>query len=213
MSVRVMLVDDHASMRAGLSMVLASDPEIDVVAEAGNGAEAVRVARERRPDLVFLDVEMPGWNGVRTTTELLRVLPEVRILVLTMFDLDEYVAGAMQAGAHGFLLKTADARELIAAVHACAAGEAVLTPEVLSRVAAHFVRSHSVRPREGLDRLTEREREVLALMCQGLSNGEIAARLVVELATVKSHVAHILQKLAARDRLQAVVMAYRAGLA
>ncbi|OLT23692.1 DNA-binding response regulator [Ornithinimicrobium sp. CNJ-824] len=213
MSVRVMLVDDHASMRAGLSMVLASDPEIDVVAEAGNGAEAVRVARERRPDLVFLDVEMPGWNGVRTTAELLRVLPEVRILVLTMFDLDEYVAGAMQAGAHGFLLKTADARELIAAVHACAAGEAVLTPEVLSRVAAHFVRSHSVRPREGLDRLTEREREVLALMCQGLSNGEIAARLVVELATVKSHVAHILQKLAARDRLQAVVMAYRAGLA
>ncbi|MFB9732792.1 response regulator [Ornithinimicrobium kibberense] len=213
MSVRVMLVDDHASMRAGLSMVLASDPEIDVVGEAGNGAEAVRVAIERRPDLVFLDVEMPGWNGVRTTTELLRVLPEVRILVLTMFDLDEYVAGAMQAGAHGFLLKTADARELIAAVHACAAGEAVLTPEVLSRVAAHFVRSHSVRPREGLDRLTEREREVLALMCQGLSNGEIAARLVVELATVKSHVAHILQKLAARDRLQAVVMAYRAGLA
>ena len=213
MSVRVMLVDDHASMRAGLSMVLASDPEIDVVAEAGNGAEAVRVARERRPDLVFLDVEMPGWNGVRTTAELLRVLPEVRILVLTMFDLDEYVAGAMQAGAHGFLLKTADARELIAAVHACAAGEAVLTPEVLSRVAAHFVRSHSVRPRERLDRLTEREREVLALMCQGLSNGEIAALLVVELATVKSHVAHILQKLAARDRLQAVVMAYRAGLA
>lgn len=213
MTVRVLLVDDHASMRAGLAMVLASDPGIEVVGEAGDGAQAVQVARERRPDLVFMDVEMPGWNGVRTTTELLRVLPEVRILVLTMFDLDEYVAGAMQAGAHGFLLKTADAQELIAAVHACAAGEAVLTPAVLSRVAAHFVRSHAVRPREGIDRLTEREREVLALVCQGMSNGEIAARLVVELATVKSHVAHILQKLSARDRLQAVVLAYRAGLA
>ncbi|HSP60363.1 MAG TPA: response regulator transcription factor [Ornithinimicrobium sp.] len=212
MTVRVMLVDDHASMRAGLSMVLASDPGIEVVGEAGDGAQAVRVARECRPDLVFMDVEMPGWNGVRTTTELLRVLPQVRVLVLTMFDLDEYVAGAMQAGAHGFMLKTADARELIAAVHACAAGEAVLTPGVLSRVAAHFVRTHCGGPREGLDRLTEREREVLTLMCQGLSNSEIAARLVVELATVKSHVAHILQKLPARDRLQAVVHAYRAGL-
>ena len=212
MTVRVLLVDDHASMRAGLAMVLASDPGIEVVGEAGDGAQAVQVARERRPDLVFMDVEMPGWNGVLTTTELLRVLPEVRILVLTMFDLDEYVAGAMQAGAHGFLLKTADAQELIAAVHACAAGEAVLTPEILSRVAAHFVRSHVVRPREGIDRLTEREREVLVEVSRGANNTEIGQRLYMAEGTVKTHIGRLLSKLRARDRVGLVLIAHECGL-
>ena len=159
-----------------------------------------------------MDVEMPGGDGIAATAAVLRAVPTTRILMLTMFDLDEYVAGAMQAGASGFALKTADAHELIAAVHACASGETVLAPGVLQRVVNHFVQQHSTPADPGLDRLTEREREVLVLMCSGMSNQEIADRIFVEVPTVKTHVAHILQKLGARDRLQAVVRAYRAGI-
>ncbi|GAA5162445.1 response regulator [Ornithinimicrobium tianjinense] len=213
MTIRVLVVDDHASMRAGLSLVLASDPELEVVGEAGDGEQALQVARRTRPDLVFMDLEMPRTDGVTATAALRRALPDVRILVLTMFDLDDYVARAMEAGAHGFLLKTADARELIAAARACVGGETVLAPAVLARVVGTFVERHSGHASPGLARLTERESEVLRLMCQGLSNAEIAGRLVVEVATVKTHVARILQKLPARDRLQAVVHAFRAGLA
>lgn len=213
MTIRVMVVDDHASMRAGLTMVLSSAPDIEVVGEASDGDEAVRVARACRPDLVFMDLQMPGTDGVTATGALLRALPEVRVLVLTMFDLDDYVAGAMEAGAHGFLLKTADAQQLIAAARACAAGETVLAPAVLDRVVGTFVRRHTGGAASpGLERLTEREREVLTLMCRGLSNAEIAGQLVVEVATVKTHVARILHKLPARDRLQAVVHAFHAGL-
>ncbi|MDO5740081.1 MAG: response regulator transcription factor [Ornithinimicrobium sp.] len=212
MTIRVMLVDDHNSMRAGLALVLASDPGIEVVDEAGSGPEAVARAVRSRPDLVLMDVEMPGGDGITATDALLRLVPETRVLILTMFDLDDYVADAMQAGACGFILKTADAEELIAAVHACAAGETVLATEVLHRVVTHFVQHHRDARRPGLERLTERELEVLVLMCRGQSNLEIAQQLVVEVATVKSHVAHVLHKLAARDRLQAVVYAYRAGL-
>lgn len=212
MTIRVMVVDDHASMRAGLTMVLSSDPDIEVVGEAADGHEAVRVARACRPDLVFMDLQMPGTDGIAGTSALLRVLPEVRILVLTMFDLDEYVASAMEAGAHGFLLKTADAKQLIAAARACVGGETVLAPAVLERVVGTFVQRHTGSHSVGLQRLTERETEVLTLMCGGLSNAEIAQTLVVEVATVKTHVARILQKLPARDRLQAVVHAFQAGL-
>lgn len=212
MTIRVMVVDDHASMRAGLTMVLSSAGDIEVVGEAADGEEAVRVARDCQPDLVFMDLQMPGTDGIAATAALLRTLPEVRVLVLTMFDLDDYVAGAMEAGAHGFLLKTADAKELIAAARACVAGETVLAPAVLERVVGTFVQRHTAGHSQGLQRLTERETEVLTLMCGGLSNAEIAARLVVEVATVKTHVARILHKLPARDRLQAVVHAFQAGL-
>lgn len=212
MTIRVMVVDDHASMRAGLTMVLSSAEDIEVVGEAADGEEAVRVARACEPDLVFMDLQMPGTDGIAATVALLRALPEVRVLVLTMFDLDDYVAGAMEAGAHGFLLKTADAKELIAGARACVAGETVLASAVLERVVGTFVQRHAGGHSQGLQRLTERETEVLTLMCGGLSNAEIAAHLVVEVATVKTHVARILHKLPARDRLQAVVHAFQAGL-
>ena len=211
--VKVLVVDDHASLRSGLALVLASDPGIEVVGEAADGAEAVRQVMLTRPDLVLMDVEMPVMDGIAGTKAVLRVAPRTRVLILTMFDLDEYVAGAMAAGASGFVLKTAAAPELIAAVHACASGETVLAKGVLDRVVDQFVGRHVTTPVAGADRLTEREQEVLALMCEGLSNQEIADRLVVELATVKTHVAHVLRKLQARDRLQAVVLAFRSGLA
>lgn len=213
MTIRVMVVDDHASMRAGLSMVLSSAPDIEVVGEAADGEEAVRVALSCRPDLVFMDLQMPRVDGIAATARIRQRLPGVRILVLTMFDLDDYVARAMDAGAHGFLLKTADASELIGAARACVDGETVLAPAVLDRVIGDFVQHHGVRAGSpGLERLTERETEVLTLMCTGMSNAEIAEHLVVEVATVKTHVARILQKLPARDRLQAVVHAFHAGL-
>ncbi|WP_134773182.1 response regulator [Ornithinimicrobium flavum] len=214
MTIRVMVVDDHATMRAGLAMVLSSAPDIEVVGEASDGEEAVRVALSCRPDVVFMDLQMPRSDGISATARIRQRLPEVRILVLTMFDLDDYVARAMDAGAHGFLLKTADAAELIGAARSCVDGETVLAPAVLDRVIGDFVQHHGARaPSPGLERLTEREAEVLALMCTGMSNAEIAEHLVVEVATVKTHVARILQKLPARDRLQAVVHAFHAGLA
>lgn len=209
---RVMLVDDHASLRAGLELVLASDPGLEVVAQAADATDAVRQALLTRPDVVLMDVEMPGGDGIGATAAVLRAVPTTRVLMLTMFDLDEYVAGAMRAGASGFVLKTASAPELIGAVRACASGETVLAPAVLDRVVDHFVQRHGPTADPDVERLTEREREVLVLMCRGLSNQEIAQELFVELATAKTHVAHILQKLGARDRLQAVVRAYRAGL-
>lgn len=209
---RVMLVDDHASLRAGLELVLASDPGLEVVAQAADATDAVRQALLTRPDVVLMDVEMPGGDGIGATAAVLRAVPTTRVLMLTMFDLDEYVAGAMRAGASGFVLKTASAPELIGAVRACASGETVLAPAVLDRVVDHFVQRNGPTADPDVERLTEREREVLVLMCRGLSNQEIAQELFVELATAKTHVAHILQKLGARDRLQAVVRAYRAGL-
>lgn len=215
MTTRIMVVDDHVTMRDGLSMVLSSDPDLEVVGTASSGPEAVRLAATVRPDVVFLDVEMPGGDGISAIRPLLEVAPSARILMLTMFDLDDYVARAMREGAHGFLLKTADSRQLLAAVRTTCAGETVLAPGVLHRVVTHFAEGHAstAESSPSLARLTDREREVLALMCDGLSNAEIADHLVVELPTVKSHVAHILQKLPARDRLQAVVLAHRAGIA
>ena len=212
MTVRVVVVDDNDLLRAGLVTVLTSDPEVEVVGEAVDGPAAVRICREARPDVVLMDVEMPGGDGLAATEALLDQAPDVRVLILTMFDLDDYVADALRAGAAGFLLKTTPPRELVAAVKACAAGETTLGPSVIARLVDTYVS----RPREPvaeLSDLTERELDVLRAMSRGLSNSEIGHELYLAETTVKTHVARILAKLGVRDRVQAVVIAHRSGLA
>lgn len=212
MTVRVVVADDNELLRAGLVTVLTSDPDVEVVGEASHGPGAVAVCREARPDVVLMDVEMPGGDGLTATATLGHSQPEVRVLILTMFDLDDYVADALRAGAAGFLLKTTPPRELVASVKACAAGETRLGPSVIARL----VDSYVTRPREpvaGMTELTDREVDVLRAMAKGLSNGEIAQELYLAETTVKTHVARILSKLGVRDRVQAVVLAHRSGLA
>jgi DNA-binding NarL/FixJ family response regulator len=211
--VRIVLVDDDDLMRAGLRAVLSSDDSLAVVGEAAEGAEGVRLARELRPDVVLMDIRMPGLDGVAATRELLDA-PETRVVILTTFEDDEYVFGALRAGASGFLLKRTRPEDLIAGIHAVAAGESLLSPSVTRRVIAHMIERPAPDAREArrLDSLTPRERDVLVLMARGLSNGEIAAELVVEESTVKTHVKRILMKLHARDRVQAVIAAYEAGV-
>ncbi|MEP6853851.1 MAG: response regulator transcription factor [Pedococcus sp.] len=211
MTVRVLLVDDHAMLRAGLASVLGSDVEIEVVGEAGDGAAALAQARRTHPDVVLMDIEMPGMDGITTITKLTQAVPEARALVLTTFDLDDYVLGALRAGAAGFLLKTTSPRELIRAVKDCAAGGSALGPTVVKRLVASYV-GHEAASVPQLEQLTEREREVLRVMAKGLSNTEIAAELYLTENTVRTHVAHILRKLQLRDRVQAVVLAHRAHL-
>lgn len=211
MSIRVLLVDDHAMMRAGLAGVLGSDPEIEVVGEAGDGAEAVSQARRLSPDVVLMDVEMPGVDGVTAIGRLAKTAPSARCLVLTTFDVDDYVIGALRAGAAGFLLKTTPPRELIRAVKDCAAGGSALGPTVVRRLVATYVGAAPVEVAE-LDSLTGRELEVLRVMARGLSNAEIGAELYLTENTVRTHVAHILSKLGVRNRVQAVILAHRAGL-
>jgi DNA-binding NarL/FixJ family response regulator len=214
MTVRVLIVDDDDLMRAGLEAVLASDPGIEVAGSAADGAAAVERARALRPDVVLMDVRMPGLDGIAATRELAAAAPEVKVVVLTTFEQDDYIFGGLAAGAAGFLLKRTRPEELIAAIHTIAAGDSLLSPSVTRRVIAEVAR----KPHEGngararLALLTPREQEVLELIGRGLSNGEIATELVVEESTVKTHVKRILQKLELRDRVQAVIVAYESGL-
>jgi DNA-binding NarL/FixJ family response regulator len=213
--IRVLLVDDDDLMRAGLRSVLSSDETIEVVGEASDGRAALARARTLTADVVLMDVRMPGLDGIAATRELLAVQPEARVVILTTFEQDDYIFGALDAGASGFLLKRTRPEELIAAVHTVAAGEALLSPSVtrtvIERAAQQPTPDTSARDR--LKELTPREREVLTLIAHGLSNGEIAATLVVEESTVKTHVKRILRKLRLRDRVHAVIFAYESGLA
>jgi DNA-binding NarL/FixJ family response regulator len=212
--VRVFLVDDDDLMRAGLRAVLSSDDAIEVVGEAGDGRTAVDAARVTRPDVVLMDVRMPDLDGISATREIVAVSPEIKVAILTTFEQDDYIFGALNAGASGFLLKRTKPEELIAAIHTLAAGDSLLSPSVTRRVIEHMTKHSVADPGVGdeLDKLTAREREVLELMARGLSNGEIAAAFVIEESTVKTHVRRILMKLRLRDRVQAVIFAYESGL-
>lgn len=211
MSVRVLVVDDNVLLRAGLLAVLESDPDVTVVAEAGDGPAAVRSCVEHRPDVVLMDVEMPGGDGITATRRIREAAPQSRVLILTMFDLDEYVLEALRAGASGFLLKTTSPAELLRAVKQCAAGEHIVGPTVMARLVETFV-AQPQPDRSALTTLTPRELDVLRSMALGLSNAEIGARLYLAESTVKTHVARVLVKLGVRDRVQAVVVAHRSGL-
>ena len=213
--VRVLIVDDDALMRAGLRAVLSSDPTVAVVGEAADGSAAPDATRRLRPDVVLMDVRMPGVDGIRATREVLATTPEVRVVILTTFEEDDYIFGALGAGASGFLLKRTPPEDLIAAVHTIAAGDSLLAPSVTRRVIERMA-SHGPPQAPAADRLealTPRERGVLELVARGLSNGEIARELVIEESTVKTHVKRILGKLGARDRVQAVIAAFEGGLA
>jgi len=210
--VRVLLADDQRLVRAGFRMILSAEPGIEVVGEAEDGAEAVALSGELRPDVVLMDVRMPRMNGLEATREIVRDEASPRVLVLTTFDLDEYVYGALQAGASGFLLKDAPEDQLVAAIRVVSEGGSLFAPSVTRRLIESFAGHGQVEPPAGLDELTAREAEVLKLIARGLSNAEIAETLVVSEHTVKSHVAHVLMKLGLRDRVQAVVLAYESGL-
>jgi DNA-binding NarL/FixJ family response regulator len=213
--VRVLIVDDDDLMRAGLRGVLSSDEGIEVVGEASDGRDALYRARLLEPEVVLMDVRMPDLDGIAATRELLAVSPDVRVVVLTTFEQDDYIFGALSAGASGFLLKRTKPEDLITAIHTVADGEALLSPSVTSRVIERI--AHDPAPDaerdERLDELTAREREVLELIARGLSNAEIADELTIEASTVKTHVKNVLSKLGVRDRLQAVIFAYESGLA
>jgi DNA-binding NarL/FixJ family response regulator len=213
--IRVLIADDQTLVRDGFRMILDAQDDIEVVGEAADGLEAVARSRELRPDIVLMDIRMPGRDGLEATRELLRESPETHVLILTTFDLNEYVYEAMKAGASGFLLKDVPRSQLIEGIRTVADGEAFLAPVITRRLIEEFVRRPpaSIRPSPpALEALTAREREVLDLVARGRSNSEIAAALYVSEATVKTHVAHALGKLGLRDRIHAVVFAYESGL-
>jgi DNA-binding NarL/FixJ family response regulator len=212
--IRVVIADDQALVRGGFKVLVDSDPECTVVGEAADGAEAIALAREHRPDLVLMDIRMPNVDGLEAARVLLEDdrLVETKILVLTTFDLDEYVFSALRIGASGFLLKDTEPAELLAAVKVVAAGEGLLAPSVTRKVIAEFANRPSGTDAAPLERLTDREREVLELVGRGLTNAELAETLFVSIATAKTHVSRIMTKLDARDRAQLVVSAYETGL-
>ena len=211
--IRVLLADDQSLVRAGFRMILKAETGIEVVGEAGDGAEAVARARELSPDVILMDIRMPLMDGIEATRRIVTDESSPRVLVLTTFDLDEYVYGALRAGASGFLLKDAPEEQLVSAIRVIATGGSLFAPSVTRRLIEEFARrTSSAAPPPAIDALTTREVEVLSLVARGLTNAEIAAELVVSEHTVKTHVAHILQKLDLRDRTQAVVVAYESGL-
>jgi DNA-binding NarL/FixJ family response regulator len=212
--VRVLIVEDDTLMRAGLRGVLGGDPAIEVVGEAGDGREALHRTRLLRPDIVLMDIRMPNQDGIAATRDVLAAFPEVKVVILTTFEQDDYIFGALSAGASGFLLKRTRPEDLLAAIHTVAAGDSLLSPSVTSRVIERMAR-HPVpdTTRDArLAALTDRERQVLELVARGLSNSEIAGTLVIEESTVKTHTKRILAKLGVRDRVQAVIFAYEHGL-
>jgi DNA-binding NarL/FixJ family response regulator len=211
-TIRVLVADDQSMVRAGFRMLLSSEEDIEVVAEASNGLEAVEKADRFRPTVVLMDIRMPELDGLQATRRILEADDGARILILTTFDLDEYIYEALRVGASGFVLKDDPPEQLIAAVRTVAAGDALLSPTITKRVIKQFTRSPRPTPPKELDELTAREREILRFIAGGLSNAEIAQELYISETTVKTHVTHILQKLNLRDRVQAVVLAYQTGL-
>ncbi|MFI7215408.1 response regulator [Micromonospora maritima] len=213
MTIRVLLVDDQPLVRAGLRVLMTDAPDLVVVGEAGTGAEAVRSARELAPDVVLMDLRMPGTDGIAATRDIVAAGGPTRVLVLTTFDDDEHVHAALRAGASGFLVKDMALEEILGAVRVVAAGDALIAPGVTRRLIAEFARRPAPAPRpRDLPGVTDREREVLGLVARGLSNAEIAAELVISPATAKAHVARLFTKLGARDRVHLVIAAYEAGL-
>jgi len=213
--IRVLLADDQALVRAGLRALLDAQPDIEVVGEADDGAAALRMAADLTPDLVLMDIRMPGVDGLSATRQIAadEHLAGVRVVILTTFDLDEYVFEAIRSGASGFLVKDTDPAELVQAVRVVAAGEALLSPSVTRRLIEEYAaRAQQPQPAGGLQRLTDREREVMALVGEGLSNQEIAERLLISSATAKTHVSRAMRELRAHDRAQLVVLAYESGL-
>ena len=210
--IRVLVADDQSMVRAGFRMLLSGQEDIEVVAEASNGLDAVSQAARFHPTVVLMDIRMPELDGLEATRRILAADPDARVLILTTFDLDEYVYEALRAGASGFVLKDDPAEQLIAAVRTVAAGDSLLSPSVTKRVIKQFVRIPRPDPPKELDELTARELEIFRLIADGLSNGEIAQQLYISETTVKTHITHILQKLNLRDRVQAVVLAYQTGL-
>ncbi|MPZ53217.1 MAG: response regulator [Acidimicrobiia bacterium] len=210
----VLIADDDDLMRAGLVELLTVDPKIQVIGQASTGREAVQRTRRLAPDVVLMDVRMPDLDGIAATRELSQAAPDSRVLILTTFEQDDYVFGALRAGASGFLLKRTRPEELIAAVHTIAAGDSLLSPSVTRRVIDRMAQQPlpELADQTGVDRLTPREREVLEHVARGLSNGEIAAALVVAESTIRTHVKRILMKLGLRDRVQAVIFAYETGV-
>jgi DNA-binding NarL/FixJ family response regulator len=212
MSIRVLVADDQSMVRAGFRRLLSDEPDIDVVAEADNGVEAVAKAERFAPDVVLMDIRMPELDGIEATRRILAADPAARILILTTFDLDEYVYNALGAGASGFVLKDDPPEQLVAAIRTVAAGDALLSPSVTKRVIKQFSRLPSPTAPKELAELTEREQEIFRLIADGLSNAQIGKELFISETTVKTHVTHIFQKLEVRDRVQAVILAYRMGL-
>ncbi|MFB4298382.1 response regulator [Actinomadura sp. NTSP31] len=220
MELRVLVADDQALLRGSFRVLIDTAPGLRAVGEAGTGAEAVELAERERPDVVLMDVRMPEMDGIEATRRICRDLPDVRVLILTTFDLDSYVYSALRAGASGFLLKDTPPADLLSAVRVVASGESLLAPSITRRLITEFVRRPApVRAApagpdgaDGLDGLTGREREVLALIARGLSNAELAEHLHLSPATVKTHIGHLLAKLQARDRAQLVIAAYETGL-
>ena len=217
MTVRVVLADDQPLIRAGLRVLIADCPDLDVVGEAGTGAQAVQLARQARPDVVVMDIRMPGMDGIEATHMITAGTGPTRVVVLTTFDDDDYVYAALRAGASGFLVKDMALEDILAAIRVVAAGDALIAPSVTRRLIEQFAKpppasQPAPQPPRELPGVTEREREVLTLVGCGLSNGEIAGRLVISTATAKAHVARLLAKLGARDRVQLVIAAYQAGL-
>jgi DNA-binding NarL/FixJ family response regulator len=210
--IRVLVADDQSMVRAGFRMLLGGEEDIEVVAEASNGLEAVDKAARFNPGIILMDIRMPELDGLEASRRILATDPDARILVLTTFDLDEYVFEALRAGASGFVLKDDSPEQLLAAIRTVAAGDALLSPTITRRVIQAFARVPTAAPPKELEELSEREQDVFRLMARGMSNAEIGQELYISETTVKTHVTHILQKLNLRDRVQAVVLAHQAGL-